>query len=141
MCDSNGTHEACTCGTGTSGQAHSHHRVSLDGPVHEHDHSSHDHASHEHAHSLHEHGGAGHHHASEETSLTAEFGVEGMTCSHCIASVTEELSQLDGVTNVDIDLVAGGVSRVKVGSSRSLSEQEIASAVDEAGYELADLPR
>ena len=93
-------------------------------------------AGHEHDHSGHAH----HEHGHSSAAVTAEYGVEGMTCSHCVSSVTKELSQLDGVTNVDIDLVAGGISRVRVGSDRALDRNEIAAAVDEAGYELA-LPR
>jgi copper chaperone CopZ len=115
MCDSNGNHEICTCDTASSG-------------AHEH---SHDHS---------EHTPSGSDH-SRSAAVTTDYGVEGMTCSHCVASVTEELSQLEGVSNVDIDLVAGGISRVRVGSSRALADAEVAAAVDEAGYELATLPR
>jgi copper chaperone CopZ len=63
--------------------------------------------------------------------------VSGMTCGHCVASVTEELTELEGVESVDVELVAGGVSPVTVTSSRELGEQEIAGAVEEAGYSVA----
>jgi copper chaperone len=63
--------------------------------------------------------------------------VSGMTCGHCVASVTEELTELEGVESVDVALVAGGVSPVTVTSSRELSDQEIAGAVEEAGYSVA----
>ncbi|MFK4729493.1 heavy-metal-associated domain-containing protein [Agromyces mediolanus] len=89
----------------------------------------------------HEHDHSGHEHGHSSAAVTAEYGVEGMTCSHCVSSVTKELSQLEGVTNVDIDLVAGGISRVRVGSDRTLDNDVVAAAVDEAGYELAALPR
>ena len=117
--------DACTCDTTT----HSGHEAS-------HDHAGHNHSHHEppHVHAVHEHSHA-------EAAVTAEYGVAGMTCSHCVASVTEELSQLDGVTSVDIDLVAGGVSRVTVDSDRALDEGDVAAAVDEAGYDLVGLPR
>lgn len=94
---------------------------------------------HEQAHS-HEHS---HEHSASAASaaVNASYGVEGMTCSHCVASVTEELSRLDGVKGVDIDLVAGGVSRVTVASDAALSDDQVAAAIDEAGYELVDLPR
>jgi copper chaperone len=62
--------------------------------------------------------------------------VSGMTCGHCVASVTEELTELEGVESVDVALVAGGVSPVTVTSSRELSDQEIAGAVEEAGYSV-----
>ena len=80
------------------------------------------------------------HHAAA-TEVTTSYGVEGMTCSHCVASVTEELSGLDGVEQVNVELVAGGVSRVTVFSATALEHDEVAAAVDEAGYQLADLPR
>jgi copper chaperone CopZ len=56
-----------------------------------------------------------------------------MTCGHCVASVTEEVGALDGVTGVDVDLASG---RVTVTSSRPLPVAEVQAAVDEAGYQL-----
>ncbi|ANJ28523.1 heavy-metal-associated domain-containing protein [Agromyces aureus] len=67
------------------------------------------------------------------------YGVAGMTCSHCVGAVTGELGRLDGVSSVDVELVAGGVSRVTVQSAAALDADQVAAAVDEAGYELADL--
>ncbi|MFC6561985.1 heavy-metal-associated domain-containing protein [Actinoplanes utahensis] len=58
-----------------------------------------------------------------------------MTCSHCVQSVTEELSALPGVTDVAVDLASGGVT---VASESPLSDEAVRAAVDEAGYELAD---
>ena len=80
------------------------------------------------------------HHAAA-AAVTRSYGVEGMTCSHCVASVTEELSGLRGVQQVNVELVAGGVSRVTVASATVLEHNEVAAAIDEAGYRLADLPR
>ena len=65
---------------------------------------------------------------------TATYTVNGMTCGHCVASVTEELSKLDGVTNVDIDLSSGHVT---VESDGPLDDAAVAGAVDEAGYAVA----
>ncbi len=67
---------------------------------------------------------------------TATYTVTGLTCGHCVSAVTEELSQLDGVTAVDVDLVADGESRVTVASTSELSEPSVRDAVDEAGYTL-----
>jgi copper chaperone len=72
-------------------------------------------------------------------AFTTAFGVEGMTCGHCVASVTEEVGRLDGVSSVQVDLVAGGVSTVTVQSAAAIDRLALAEAVDEAGYELADL--
>lgn len=62
--------------------------------------------------------------------------VAGMTCDHCVAAVTEELTALPGVTAVDVDLVKGGESTVSVSSEEPLSVQAISEAVDEAGYDV-----
>jgi len=71
------------------------------------------------------------------TSTQQTFQVTGMTCGHCTAAVTEELTALDGVTGVVIDLVKGGTSDVHVTADVRLSREEVAAAVEEAGYELA----
>ena len=69
--------------------------------------------------------------------MQTTVNVSGMTCQHCVMSVTEELAELDGVESVDVDLVAGGTSPVVVTSSRALSDEEIGKAVAEAGYSVA----
>mgnify|MGYP006195573357 FL=1 len=69
--------------------------------------------------------------------MQTTVNVSGMTCGHCVRSVTEELTELEGVESVDVDLVAGGVSPVVLTSSRELSEDEIKEAVEEAGYTVA----
>ncbi len=69
--------------------------------------------------------------------MQTTVNVSGMTCGHCVMSVTEELTELEGVESVDVDLVAGGVSPVVVTSTRELSEDEIGKAVEEAGYSVA----
>lgn len=70
-------------------------------------------------------------------SATSTYDVTGMTCGHCVSSVTKEISQLDGVSSVDIDLVIGGSSTVTVTSAAPLDPAAVAAAIDEAGYELA----
>jgi copper chaperone CopZ len=69
------------------------------------------------------------------------FDITGMTCGHCVSAVTAELTQLAGVRQVDVDLVAGGISTVYVVSSTPLGESEVRVAVDEAGYELVGAGR
>ncbi|PRY43337.1 heavy-metal-associated domain-containing protein [Umezawaea tangerina] len=66
-------------------------------------------------------------------SVTATFTVSGMTCGHCVSSVTEEISELDGVTDVSVVLDSGAVT---VTSSRELGQDEVKAAVTEAGYQL-----
>jgi copper chaperone len=67
---------------------------------------------------------------------TITYAVSGMTCSHCVAAVTDEVSKLDGVTGVEITLVEGGQSQVMVTSGAPLAQESVRAAVDEAGYEL-----
>ncbi len=70
-------------------------------------------------------------------STTTTYSVSGMTCSHCVAAVAEELGRLPGVNAVDIDLIAGGDSQVTVTSVAPLAADDVRDAVDEAGYTLA----
>ena len=72
-----------------------------------------------------------------ESAVTADYLVEGMTCAHCVSSVTEELSALDGVVAVNVDLNAGGLSAVHVSSTADIKEELVREAVEEAGYRLA----
>ncbi len=69
---------------------------------------------------------------------TQTYSVTGMTCGHCAGAVTSELEALDGVTAVDVALVAGGTSTVTVTSEAPLDDAQVAEALDEAGdYRLA----
>lgn len=71
----------------------------------------------------------------KETSLDCTtYTVTGMTCEHCVASVTEEISEIDGVTDVTVDLPTGAVT---VTSDRPVDVTEIRAAVEAAGYTLA----
>lgn len=67
---------------------------------------------------------------------TQVYSVSGLTCGHCVASVTEEISEIPGVAAVTIDLVPGEVSTVTVESADALDLEAVRAAVDEAGYEL-----
>jgi copper chaperone len=67
-------------------------------------------------------------------SVTNEYLVSGMHCSHCASSVTEEVSALTGVTDVKVDLDSG---QLIVTSETDIPFQSIEAAVDEAGYSVA----
>jgi copper chaperone len=69
---------------------------------------------------------------------TSTYLVNGMTCGHCVAAVSEEIRSLPGVRDVTVDLVAGGDSRVVVDSAQPLPDDKVRAAVDEAGYRLVD---
>ncbi len=66
---------------------------------------------------------------------TQTFRVDGMTCGHCSGAVAAELSAIDGVLAVDVDLDTG---RAVVESDRELARSEVEAAVIEAGYSLGD---
>lgn len=70
------------------------------------------------------------------SGVSTRVEVTGMTCNHCVASVTEELSQIEGVTAVDVDLKAGGTSVVLISSASDLPVGSVEAAIDEAGYAL-----
>ena len=75
--------------------------------------------------------------AATSTAVTEDVFVAGMTCSHCVASVTEELTAIDGVENVTVDLNAGGMSRVTIHSAAPIDSDAVKAAVEEAGYTVA----
>ena len=65
---------------------------------------------------------------------TQTFTVTGMTCGHCVASVTEEVSEVAGVRSVDVVLETG---QVTVTSAEPVDDAAVQAAVEEAGYQLA----
>jgi copper chaperone len=66
---------------------------------------------------------------------TATYTVVGMTCGHCVSAVTEEVTQVPGVTGVEVDLASGGLT---VTSDAPVADSDVRAAVEEAGYEVAD---
>jgi copper chaperone len=68
-------------------------------------------------------------------NIIQTYDVVGMTCDHCARSVGNEIRKIDGVDDVTVDLVSGLVTVESVGD---LVAAEVASAVTEAGYALAD---
>ncbi|MFI6982478.1 heavy-metal-associated domain-containing protein [Embleya sp. NPDC050154] len=64
---------------------------------------------------------------------TATFTVSGMTCGHCVSSVTEEVSEVSGVTDVKVELASGLVT---VTSEAPVDADAVRAAVVEAGYEV-----
>jgi copper ion binding protein len=66
-------------------------------------------------------------------SQTQTLTVTGMTCGHCVASVTEEVQAIRGVENVDVVLDTGAVT---ITSSEPIDGADVKAAVEEAGYQL-----
>lgn len=67
---------------------------------------------------------------------TTTVNISGMTCGHCIASVTEELSSLEGVQNIDVALNKGGISTATITASQELDPEQVNEGVAEAGYQV-----
>ena len=65
---------------------------------------------------------------------TETYTVTGMTCGHCVSSVTEEVGELPGVTDVDVDLGSG---RLTVTADPPVRPDAVRAAVEEAGYAIA----
>jgi copper chaperone CopZ len=65
--------------------------------------------------------------------MQTTINVSGMTCGHCVSAVTMELSLIPSVTEVDVDLETG---KVTITSGAALDQAQLATAIDEAGYEL-----
>ena len=67
-----------------------------------------------------------------QSESVREYTVQGMTCSHCVASVTEEVSDVAGVVDVDVELESGRL----VVRGADVSDEAVRAAVAEAGYEV-----
>ena len=67
-------------------------------------------------------------------STTQTYTVTGMTCGHCVASVTEEVQEIPGVENVDVVLETGSLT---VTSAEPVDDSAVKAAVEDAGYQLA----
>ncbi len=63
---------------------------------------------------------------------TSTYTVTGMTCGHCVASVTEEVTAVAGVTDVTVELETGALT-----VTGDASPDAVKAAVEEAGYQLA----
>lgn len=67
---------------------------------------------------------------------TATYAVTGMTCENCVKHVTTELTEIDGVTGVSVDLNSEGTSHVTVTSDQPVPADVAHAAIDEAGYSV-----
>ena len=67
-------------------------------------------------------------------SITQTYTVAGMTCGHCVASVTEEVQEISGVEQVDIVLETGSLT---ITSAEPVDDGAVRTAVEDAGYQLA----
>lgn len=72
---------------------------------------------------------------TEETmSNNITLKIDGMTCGHCVSSITEELNEVPGVSNVQVTLAAGGTSTAVITTNSAIESSVLEAAVTEAGY-------
>jgi copper ion binding protein len=71
-----------------------------------------------------------------EIEMKKRILVEGMSCGHCVKHVKEALSELNGVTNVEVDLAA---KTAVLEASVDVKDEDIRFAIDDAGYEVAGI--
>ncbi len=71
--------------------------------------------------------------AKEENKMGSVLKVKGMSCQHCVMSVTKALNQLGGITNVQVDLAKG---EVRFDNTKSATSDQIQKAITDAGYEV-----
>jgi len=64
----------------------------------------------------------------------AGYAVTGMTCGHCVSAVRAALSDLDGITSVEVDLTAGATSHVHISATTAIDDAAVSAAIEEAGY-------
>jgi len=69
----------------------------------------------------------------EENKMGSVLKVKGMSCQHCVMSVTKALSQLDGIKNVQVDLAKG---EVRFDNTRSIISDQIQKVIQNAGYQV-----
>lgn len=67
-------------------------------------------------------------------SEVRNYTVKGMTCEHCVASVTEEVQEIPGVEHVAVELQSGALT---VTTNRAVDDDAVRTAVQDAGYQLA----
>jgi copper chaperone len=67
-----------------------------------------------------------------QTEAVREYVVQGMTCEHCVLSVTEEVSELAGVRQVDVELASGRL----VVRGADVRDDAVRAAVGDAGYQV-----
>jgi copper chaperone CopZ len=66
-----------------------------------------------------------------DTSALSTYSVPGVSCGHCSTAITSELTQVEGVEGVDVDLAAKTVT-----VRGQVSRDAVVAAIDEAGYDV-----
>jgi copper chaperone len=72
----------------------------------------------------------------EDDKMVSILKVKGMSCQHCVMSVTKALTQLEGIRNVQVDLAKG---EVRFDNTKSITSDQIQKAITDAGYQVVDV--
>lgn len=67
---------------------------------------------------------------------TTTVKATGLTCNHCAMSVTEEVSEVEGVDAVTVDVIKDGESTITIEHSKPISGTAVNAAIAEAGFEV-----
>ena len=67
---------------------------------------------------------------------THDYTVTGLTCNHCVMTVSRAAALVPGVTGVSVDLVPNGESTLHLDSEEAIDRTELESAITESGYTL-----
>lgn len=68
------------------------------------------------------------------SATTTEYQVTGMSCGHCETAIRTEVSEIPGVTNIEVSAATG---RLAVTTEQPVQDAAVLAAVDEAGYQAA----
>jgi copper chaperone len=68
-----------------------------------------------------------------EDKMGTTLKVKGMSCQHCVMSVTKALGQLEGIRNVQVDLTKG---EVRFDNTEEVASNRIEKAIQDAGYQV-----
>ena len=66
--------------------------------------------------------------------MVTALKVKGMSCQHCVMSVTKALGQLDGIKNVQVDLAKG---EVRFDNTKEVASNRIEKVIEDAGYQMS----
>jgi len=72
----------------------------------------------------------------EGTKMKKKILIEGMSCGHCVNHVKEALSELNGVTNVEVNLAS---KTAIIEATVDIEDKDIKFAIDDAGYEVVGI--
>jgi copper chaperone len=71
----------------------------------------------------------------KEEQAMEKIKIQGMSCQHCVMSVTKALGTIAGIKNLKVDLVKGEAT---FENTQNVPLSAIRKAVEDAGYKLVE---